>query len=209
VADPPAAWWARFPEGEPGPSARRHWVAVLSDEFPAGTVVDLPGGSRPSRWLLAVLADIGGERVHRVEVRTAGAPLLWYVELPDPGAAPAAATLLAFSDPRHPEGTVLTADRARADGVSSGEQVAALRWWTASGVVHQLYVAPAQRRRGVATKLSHVAYGLQMARGLPPLHGDGRRTDDGERWRRGVPAYAAARMAPWSQRLPSMTPGEA
>ena len=184
-------------------------MAVLSDEFPAGAVVDLPGGSRPSRWLLAVLADAGTDRVHRVEVRASGAPLLWYVELCEPGAAPAASTLLAFSDCGYPEGTVLTAVQARVGGVGSADQVAALRWWTASGLVHQLYVNPAQRRRGIAAKLAHVAYGVHVARGLPSVHGDGRRTDDGECWRRGLPAYAATRLAPWSQRLPSMTPGGA
>lgn len=209
MADGSAGWWARFPDGEPGPSARLQWVGVVSDEFPAGTVVDLPGGARPSRWQVAVLADAGGERVHRVEVRAAAAPPLWYVVLPEPDAAPAAVTLLAFSDARFAEGTVLTAEQAGSGGVRSDEQVAALRWWTASGLVHQLYVAPAQRRRGIAAKLVHVAYGLQIVRGLPALHGDGRRTDDGERWRRGLPAHAAARLEPWSQRLPSMTPGEA
>jgi GNAT superfamily N-acetyltransferase len=208
-AEAPVEWWARFPEdGEPGRPPQQTWVAVLSQEFPAHTVVDLPAGRRPASWQVAVRADVEGDRVHRVEVAAPGTPLLWYVELPEPTASPPATTLLAFSDPRQPEGTVLTADQARASGVSGAQQVAALRWWTGSGLAHQIYVAPAHRQRGIAGKLAQVAYGVQVVRGLTPLHADGRRTDDGEQWRQRLPRHVSGRMAPLSQRLPSMTPGE-
>lgn len=207
MADPLHGWWARFPvEEEPGSPARRWWVASLGDGFPAGSVVDHPPGRRPEGWVLAVRADADGGRVHRAEAALPGVPLLWYVELPEPEAAPPATTLLAFSDARFPEGTVLTADQARAAGVASGHQVAALRWWTGSGLAHQVYVAPRHRRRGLALKLSMAAYGIQRVRGLPPLHGDGRRTDDGEAWAGGLPAWAAWRLAPRTHALPSMTP---
>ena len=201
----PGLWWARLPGGgEPG---RRTLVGVLSDEFPEDSVVDLPGDRRPPRWLIAVAAEDGGSRVHQVAVAMPDAPLLWYVELPEPAAAPPATTVVAFSDARFAEGTVLTATEARAAGVGSGEQVGALRWWTGTGLVHQLYVGSAHRRRGVARKLAHAAAGVQAARGLPPLHDDGRRTDLGEQWRRGLGDHAAARFAPLSQRLAPMTPG--
>ena len=156
--------------------------------------------------MLAVAADPAGGRVHAVEAALPDVPLLWYVELPEPAAAPPATTLVAFSDARFPEGTVLTADEARAAGVSSGQQAAALRWWTGSGLAHQIYVAPRHRRRGLALKLSMAAYGVQRVRGLPRLHGDGRRTDDGEAWAGGLPAWAAWRLAPRTHALPSMTP---
>lgn len=208
MADAPlTGWWARFPvEEEPGSPARRWWVAALGTAFPAGSVVDHPAGRRPEGWVLAVRADADGGRVHVAEVALPAVPLLWYVELPEPVAAPPATTLLAFSDARFPEGTVLTADEARAAGVTSGHQVAALRWWTGSGLAHQVYVAPRHRRRGLALKLSMAAYGVQRVRGLPALHGDGRRTDDGEAWAGGLPAWAAWRLAPRTHALPSMTP---
>jgi GNAT superfamily N-acetyltransferase len=82
--------------------------------------------------------------------------------------------------------------------------VGALRWWPGSGLVHQIYVRPDHRRRGVAHKLVRAAFGLQAARGLPALHGDGRRTELGERWREALPETVAVRMAAWSQRLPTM-----
>jgi GNAT superfamily N-acetyltransferase len=181
-------------------------VAVLGEQFPAGTVVDQPPGGRPGGWLMAVRADASGSRVHGVEVALPDVPLLWYVELAEPAASPPATTLLAFSDARFPEGTVLTAAEARAAGVGGEQQVAALRWWTGSGLAHQVYVSPRHRRRGLALKLATAAFGIQRVRGLPPLHGDGRRTDDGEAWTGGLPAHAASRVASRTHALPSMTP---
>ncbi|TFV91358.1 GNAT family N-acetyltransferase [Blastococcus sp. CT_GayMR16] len=203
-------WWARLPApGEPGTPARHTLVAVLSAEFPAHTVVQLPGGRRPRDWRIAVQADVDGSRVHRVEVALPGAPLLWYVELPEPAARPAASTVVAFSDPRFPDGTLLDAARARREGVDGGSQVGALRWWPGTGLVHQIYVTPDHRRRGVGNKLSRAVFGMQAARGLPHLHGDGRRTELGEEWRNGLHAAVAARMAPLSEVMPAMTPSDA
>ena len=151
-------------------------------------------------------ADATGGRVRTLRTALPGVPLLWYVELPEPAAAPPATTLVAFSDDRYPEGTVLTADEARAAGASSDQQVAALRWWTGSGLAHQVYVAPRHRRRGLALKLAMAGYGIQRVRDLPRLHGDGRRTDDGEAWAGALPPWASWRVAPCSHALPSMTP---
>ena len=211
AADAPLeGWWARLlDEEQPGSPRQQTLVAVLGHEFPARAVVDLPGTRRPTGWQLAVRRDVDGGRVRSVEVALPGAPLLWYVELPEPGAAPPATTLLAFSDPRQAEGAFLTEAEARAAQARGTEQVAALRWWTHSGLVHQIYVSPSHRRRGVAGKLVQAAYGVQFARGLPALHGDGRRTDLGESFREGLPAYAAWRLAPRTEHLPPMTPGEA
>jgi GNAT superfamily N-acetyltransferase len=178
----------------------------MSADFPPNTLVDLPAGRRPPDWKLSVRADVDGSRVHRVEVALSGAPLLWYVEVPEPAARPAATTLVAFSDVRLPEGTVVDAERARRAGVDGSRQVAALRWWPGTGLVHQVYVAAEHRRRGVGNKLVRAAFGIQAARGLPPLHGDGRRTELGEAWRNVLPPAVAMRMAPLSELMPPMTP---
>jgi hypothetical protein len=189
--------------GEP---TQRLVMAVRSTDFPAGTVVDLPGGRRPTGWLMAVRADVDGGRVHAVDVAMPDAPLCWYVELPEPEADPPAITLIAFSDTRFSEGTVLDAAQAEAAGVTAAHQVAAFRWWPTSGLVHQIYVGAAHRRRGLAVKLGQVAFGMQVARGLPHLHDDGRRTDLGEAWRQALPAFMTATMADRTEWLPPMTP---
>ncbi len=83
-----------------------------------------------------------------------------------------------------------------------------MRWWPGTGLVHQLYVAPEHRRKGVAGALVQAAFAAQRARGGPALHGDGRRTEDGEAWRAALPAELRHWFAPWTHRLPSMTPVE-
>lgn len=195
-------WFARHLQVTGGPAGTAFYV-VLSDAFPAGTAVDLPAGRPPTGWRVAVRREDGGTRV-LVPLRDA--PLLWYVEATDPEADPVATTLIAFSDPRHPDGTLLDQARATAEGVDGDDQVAALRWWPASGLVHQLYVGAAHRRRGVAGKLVRAAFGLQAARGLPGLHGDGRRTELGERWRHGQLPAVAGQMAALSELMAPMTP---
>ena len=147
--------------------------------------------------------------MHSIEVALPDVPLLWYVELVEPDATPPARTVVAFSDSRYAEGTVLTGAGARAAGVDGSRQVAALRWWPQTGLAHQIYVAPAARRRGLALKLATAASGLQVVRGLPPMHGDGRRTEDGEAWLGRLPGWAAERFAQRTDVMPSMTPAPA
>jgi GNAT superfamily N-acetyltransferase len=197
-------WWARLSDGEPGRPARQTLIAVLSPDFPAHTIVDLPGSRRPTGWQVAVTTEDG--RLDRVAVALPDAPMLWYVELPEPTAVPPATTLVAFSDLRRAEGEVLSEPEAWAAGVSGADQVAAVRWWPADGLVHQVYVQPSFRRRRVAAKLVQAAGGVQAARGLPAMHGDGRRTDLGEQWRAGLPGYLATRLAPRTYAVPPMTP---
>jgi len=205
TVDPPLhPWWARLSDGGPGRPARQTLVAVFSADFPAHTMVDLPDSRRPAGWQVAVTTEDG--RPAHVAVALPDAPPLWYVELPEPAAEPPATTLVAFSDLRRPEGEILAESEARAAGVSGNDQVAAVRWWPSLGLVHQVYVQPRFRRRGVAGKLVQAAGGIQAARGLPALHGDGRRTDLGEQWRAGLPGYLATRLAPRTHALPPMTP---
>jgi len=204
----PRGWWARYRHpAAPGSPARVTLTGVDSAEHAFGSDVQQPDDRRPPAWTLSVTADEDGGRVHRALVNQPGVPLLWFVEVDEPAAEPTATTLLAFSDARYAHGAVLTGDDARAAGVRGDQQVAAVRWWTGTGLVHQLYVAPQHRRKGIATALTSAAFGIQAVRGLPALHGDGRRTDDGEAWRAGLTANQQHWFAPWSQRLPPMTPG--
>ena len=94
-------WWARLLDvEEPGAPRQQTLVGVVTDEFPPGTLVTLPGTRRPAGWRVLVRADVDGGGVHSVQVAQPGVPLLWYVEVPEPGARPAATTLVAYSDDR-------------------------------------------------------------------------------------------------------------
>jgi GNAT superfamily N-acetyltransferase len=208
-APDPRGWWARYRHpAAPGAPARVTLTGVDSAAYPFASDVEQPDDRRPPGWTLSVTYEDGGP-VHTVLVNQPGVPLLWFVELEEPTADPPAATLLAFSDARCAHGAVLSAADAEATGVRGDQQVAAVRWWTGTGLVHQLYVAPQHRRKGIATALVTAAFGVQAAHDRPLLHGDGRRTDDGEAWRAGLDPGRQHWFEPWSQRLNPMTPGSA
>lgn len=200
---PVGVWWAELDAG-----SSITVTAVLGGHHPDGTthVVD---DVHPS-WTVVVSAqrDRAG-RVRRIELGPGvlpGGPALWYVGLPEPAAEPPAMTLVAFESDRAPTGAVLDEDEFRALGAAAEEQVGAVRWWIGSGLVHQVYVAPAQRRRKVAMTVLHAAAGYRAAMGWAPLRADGQRTELGD-------ALAAQRGQGWGHRvddltqvLPPMTP---
>ena len=199
----PRWWWARFRSlEEPGTEVL---TAVVSDAFPAGSVVDQPDAGRPPGWMVS--ATVRSGCVRGLDLARSGLPLLWFVEVAEPAQPEPAATLIAFSDPRFPGGSVLDPEEAQHAGVDGDAQVGALRWWTATGVVHQLYVAPQHRRRGIGAALGVGAFALQAVRGGPDLHGNGRRTEMGEVWRERLHPAVRHYFAPWTERAAPMTPG--
>ena len=196
-------WWARLPVSEePGRPPQRTTVAVLSPAFPPRTVIDLPEARRPTGWQMAVRADVGGGAVHAVHVAMPEAPLCWYVELADP----AATTLVAFSDTRFPEGTVLDAARAHAAGVTGTHQVAAVRWWPSTVWCTSSTSSPSTGAAGWRRSSCRPRSACSSPCGCPTSDGDGRRTELGETWRQSLPEAVSARMAAWSEVMPPITP---
>lgn len=202
-------WWrcrAVAPDGRP------MWVALVrsrryADEetvvLPEPEAVAAVGDDAAS---VAVLD--GSQRVTRLEYRPrdgATVPPLWFVEVPERDAVPAAASLVAFTGHGVAAGALVTGTELAAAGVTSGDQVGALRWYPGSGEVDQVYVQPAWRRQRVASTLVAVSATLHEARGLARFWGDGRRTEMGE---------ALRNSSAWSHRAadrthvaPPMTPG--
>lgn len=131
------------------------------------------------------------------------APKLWGVVVTDPG-PPAAMSFVAFTGHDVPEGAVLDPDRAAALGVRSEDQVGAVRCYTETGEVDQVYVAPAWRRKQIATALVGAASVYNMAHDRPPTWGDGQRTALGEKWVQSLPSRA--RVADQTHLAPPMTP---
>jgi GNAT superfamily N-acetyltransferase len=201
-------WFARHQvPGEPGYVV----VGVASDDFADGMVVELPPPARrPTGWVAEGHVAAAGQVPHRVLIADAlapGAPLLWYVVLPALDTV-AEVDLVAFSTADRAEGDVLDAAGFDALGLTWSNQVGAMRWNTATGLVGQVYVAPAVRRRGVASKLAVAAACVTYGRGWPPLQVDGRRTDLGEAWVSGKRDEWRMQIPGRTRWAPPMTPPE-
>jgi GNAT superfamily N-acetyltransferase len=196
TADLSSLWYAlhRAP-GDPGFVV----LGVASAEFADGAVVELPMPvRRPTGWVAEVHVAGPGRVPHRAVIADAalpGAPLLWYVVVPATGTE---VDLVAFSTADRADGDVLDLPTFSGLGLDWDNQVGAMRWDTATGLVRQVYVAPAFRRLGVATKLGWAVACVVHGRGWAPLQADGRRTDLGEAW-------IAGRSDGWRVQVPERT----
>lgn len=210
AADPPVfnIWRLRAIGDDGSP----RWVAlVLSTLHPHQTLVDVPEAEaeaalRPDE--VVAVAEHGADgAVARLQVSALAAPKappLWFAELDEPDSEPPAISLVAFTDVDAEPGTLFDRRTAKEARLRSAEQVGAFRWYPSSGFVDQVYVAPAWRRRTVATALLAAVGALTGARGWAPVWGDGQRTADGERWKN---ASLWADTAPEiTHILPPMTP---
>lgn len=181
----------------------------VGDGQPDGAVLDA-GPADAEAALVTARAERASGRVLTVEVAahvSPNAPALWLVAQPEPTAEPPAMTLVAFATNRFREGTVISAAEFTDLPVRSAEQVAAVRWFTRTGQVHQVYVAPDHRRRGIGTKLLLAAGTYAVASGWPRLWGNGERTDLGEVLATSGHDVVRRRMQARSRVLPPMTPG--
>jgi GNAT superfamily N-acetyltransferase len=182
-----------------------HLCCVIGVEHPYRQVIDVaevpPGATilyraeyRPDGEMTGVVVE---------PEFAAGAAELWYSEVPEPDADPPATNLLAFATLEWPDGTIVEPkDRS---GTDLRAQVAALRWWTDTGQVHQIFVIPHMRRRGVGTKLVLAGAALTVGRRWPSLWSSGDLTDLGNSW---ISASVwAPRVAPRKSVAPPMTPG--
>jgi GNAT superfamily N-acetyltransferase len=149
------------------------------------------------------LDDRGRPRVEVAAASLGRVPELWFVEVPEYGAARPATSIVAFDDGRFAPGTVVADEEFRYLGVDPREQVGALRWYLDGGVVDQLFVAPTARRRGIGSEILFTADGFHQLNGwLGALRSDGRRTAMGEslvatlRFRQRI-APSRRSSAPW------------
>ncbi|MBX9244718.1 GNAT family N-acetyltransferase [Actinotalea ferrariae] len=197
--------------------------AIATDERPDRSVVevdDLPPGRTVATGRLGRVAMRSDTlQLLRSELTTpTGAPPLVLVERIVRDASPVLAELIAFPHAvvavraatfgaDVAPGSVLTLADAARIGLAAEDQVGAVKWRAGTGQVLEVYVAPAHRRRGVATFLLFSAEGAAAARGWPRLWGGGVRTALGEalvtRLRWGV-----GRVAPLAEVAPPMTPVE-
>ena len=206
----PPAWWRCRALADDG--SLRWFAMVRSHRYADGETVELPDAA--ARRAVGQDADVtahleGTGRVVRIDLTPRAGwtvPQLWFAELAEPRATPPAVTVVAFSGHDVAPASVLRNEHLRELGVTSADQVGAIRWYPVTGEVDQVYVAPDWRRRRVASTLAAVAGILNEVGGLPRLWGDGQRTELGEQWRR--TATWADRGAPLTHVAPPMTPDD-
>ena len=196
------------------PQRRPLWLAVVgSPRHPGGSRVELlaAAAEREVGADAAAVAEFDDEgRVVRLRPGPSTAVVdaePWFAEIQETSGRPPATNLVAFAGPeRRPH--ELVDEAALADtGVVSADQLAAVRWYPATGEVDQIYVQPAWRRRRIGSVLVAAAAALSYARGWPRLWSDGERTELGERFRNASPWRG--RTADLTHLAPPMTPGEA
>jgi GNAT superfamily N-acetyltransferase len=196
-------WWGRRPLAGSAPLIEM--LAFGTDDQPDGSRVELVGDP-PGEPIIRVVVD--GVRVLTVHVPfAASSPPLWFVEHPETSAKPPAFTLVAFDTADRPDGTLVDAATFAGLGLTSDQQVAAVRWWPKTGQLHQVYVQPAHRKRGIGRKLLLAAGGYTVGRGWAPMWVSGERTDEGEAALGHANPVFRSRVTPRTQVMPPMTPG--
>ncbi len=203
----PGIWYASH-AGEPG----RVLVGIATGAFPAGTVVELPGPPRrPAGWQVEAHAPVTGRLPRSVVVSpevAPAAPLLWGVVAPADGGREDEVDLVAFSTTHAPDGALLDRRVFARTGLSWSNQVGALRWSTTTGILRQIYVSPAHRRRRVGSKLVAMAVGIRITMDWAELRSDGRLTDLGDAWASAAPEWTRRYGSPRTAHLPPMTPDD-
>jgi GNAT superfamily N-acetyltransferase len=188
------------------------FVVVESDRYPDGTQVELSADAAAVQIGDRALCTFTYGAPDRITGMAVGprvapkAPPMWFAELREPAAQPPAVVVIVFSGHGQPAGTLLDEADLSNLPVASSDQLAAVRWWPATGEVDQVYVQPAWRRRGIGRALLGAAGSLAWARGWARFWGDGQRTAMGEQFRDGGPWQH--RMADLTNVAPPMTPGD-
>lgn len=184
----------------------------LNDLHTDGEVVDMVDEPSQSDKVWHASESAVGLANISIEARAIpGAPAVWFVYVPEPQATPAAANLVAYRvDSLSPElalpvGTVISANRFPVLGVPNDSQVAAIRWYPRDGLIHQVFVKPEARRQSLGTVMIYAASAFHQANSWPGrLHGDGRRTDLGDKFVAGL--RHPQRYAPLTEVQPPMDP---
>lgn len=199
-----SVWYLRLSRTD-----ERRWrvAAYENTDHPDGAIVDLPTRTAaeaepPDGWLWCTQDSDRG--ILRVRLNPPGAdrPPLWFVNVDEPAGQHPASNLVAFATDHFEPGTGVTKYTFANLGVNNDEQIGAVRWYR-TGLIHQIFVAPAWRRRSVATALLLTASGFHQANGWPgKLHADGRRTNLGQHFAAG--ARYPQRVAPLTDTMPDM-----
>lgn len=151
--------------------------AFASDEVEDGSIREGDEPDIPWGWSVEEAPAPALARVGISPGLVEDPPPLWFVLVDEPRANPRAVNLVGYADEVVEPGTVIPRFTFPTLRVPNDHQVGAVRWYPATGRVHQIFVAPPWRRRRVASTLLIAADAVHQANGWAGvLHGDGRRT---------------------------------
>lgn len=175
--------------------------AFRGDEVPDGETLH---DGKPALWSTEP-ADNALIRVSIDAEAIPKAPAAWFVSVGEPRADPPATNLVAYVTDDFAPGTIINRFQFGSLGLPSDEQAGAIRWLWQYALVHQVFVAPAWRRSGLATALVYTASAFHQANGWPGrLHGNGQRTELGERF--ATTLDHPGRIASLEETMPPMDP---
>lgn len=173
------AWYVRE-----APLAGNRWQmrCVIDSAQADGSILDDPVDTEGMyvHWRCG-LDPSGRAWIYPTAMDLASVPSLWFVEVRERSSATSAVNLVAFATSDFPAGTVISNERFFSLPMSSDQQVGAVRWWIDDGVIDQVFVAPAWRRRGLGSLILFCADSYHQFNGWPGvIHSDGRRTAMGD-----------------------------
>lgn len=133
-------------------------------------------------------------------------PSMWFVAVDvSKKMGDAMRSIVGFASDRFTDGTIIDEMQFVTLAVDNNTQVGAITWSRESGIIDQLYVSPAFRRRQVARRLLNAAAAYHHTFGWPGvLRADGRRTELGQAFARHIPR--PQRVAPHTELSPPMDP---
>jgi GNAT superfamily N-acetyltransferase len=199
LVDEIGAEWERTVDGD-----ITRWSGYTPLWDPPESMRDPDGGRTAT-----VVAELVDEQVRSILVRwNERTAKLWWVEVPETAATPPALNFVAYDVPVMTAGSIIDEAAFSSLGVTGQQQVGAYRWWPSTGEVHQMYVAPAERRHGIGIALGIVAWTYAWLRGWPPQFTGSYRTEQGEAFLETAKPWWAGRTNPLTHVAPPMTPGE-
>jgi GNAT superfamily N-acetyltransferase len=204
-------WYLRVTNHDGSPS---RLLAIESSRMPDAAVETVTEADFDDSMVIGWRCQVGfhGGRPANITMApdlVAKAPDLWFCEFhEDEATPPTAVHLIVFTGHNQPAGALLDHAAVSTAGISYDTQLAAMRFYPATGELHQMYVQPAWRRYGIGRTLIYATGALSIAHGWPRIWAGGLRTEQGEQFRQSSPVWVT-RSSDLTETAPPMTPGEA